>query len=104
MKATNYLKLSVRSAVSLHDFESVNIKPRLPRETVATWVWPFKSRAEGLAALKAAQDKRAELREARPEMGADAFQLATWLPSGLRGVGLVGRPRLAAFVEEAAVA
>src|SRR6187402_2293496 len=105
MQPNNYLKLSVRAPVPLHDAESVRQAPSsdqwplLPhgygynglgdvRLFVTSWVFPFNtdSRASAIAALEAAQAKRKLLRTKHFSLVPEAFQLASFEPSGLRGV------------------
>lgn len=111
MKPNNYLKLCVRAAVPLHDAEAIrqapssDMWPLLPhgygfnglgdcRRFVTTWLFPFDdtNKADAMRALTLAQDKRKRLRTKNFTLGAEAFQLSSWAPSGIRGVPVVGEP------------
>ena len=102
MKVNNYVKLSVRASLSLHDDESLHAAPSAERAAhVVSWVFPFGATGDK-AALKLAQDKRATLRTLFPELSGEAFQLSTFARSALRGVPVVGEPlRVLALVEAA---
>lgn len=92
MQINNYVKLYVRApGMTLHDGETVR---------GSTWLFPFGG--SGKAALKAAQEKRVTVRDLFPDIPAEAFQLSTFAPSGLRGVPVVGEPIRALSVVEAA--
>jgi hypothetical protein len=90
MKPNNYVKLYVRNAL-LIDADCV---------AKSTWVFPFGG--DGKAALRAAQEQRANLRNLFPELSAEAFQLSTFAPSSLRGVPVVGEVIRALEIVEAA--
>lgn len=91
-KPSNYVKLVAIGPRSLFDSDAVSIAPDKRRPLCCvSWVFPFTSKVEGVQALGAAQRKRAELREAHPDLNEeDAFQLSTFKTSSLRGVPVQG--------------
>jgi len=108
---TNYLKLSIRASKPLHDAEAVQqlasgqdwslrshaeiqTEDGEPRAFVTTWVFPFneKSARSRSEALADAQGKRKRMRTKHFELAEDSFQLASFLPTAIRGVPVVGEP------------
>lgn len=91
MKPANYVKLTAFGPPQLSDNDAVSLPPHSRRKTCAvSWVFPFTGKVSGAEALAAAQAKRAELRELFPDLAEDAFQLATFRASPLRGVPVIG--------------
>jgi len=84
MQINNYVKLYVRS----------------PGLASRHWLFPFGD--SGKKALAAAQKQRTALRKEFSGIAAEAFQLSTFAPSGLRGVPVVGEPIRALEVVDAA--
>lgn len=90
-KPSNYVKLVAIGPRSLFDSEAVSIAPDKRRALCCvSWVFLFTGKVEGVQALGAAQRKRAELREAHPDLSEDVFQLSTFKTSSLRGVPVQG--------------
>ena len=90
-KPANYVKLVAFGPPELSDADAVSLSPHRHRKLCSvSWVYPFSSKVEGVQALGAAQRKRAELREAHPDLSPEAFQLSTFKPSQLRGVPVQG--------------
>lgn len=90
-KPANYVKLVAFGPPELSDADAVSLSPHKHRKLCAiSWVFPFTGKVEGVQALGAAQRKRAELREAHPDLTEDSFQLSTFKPSVLRGVPVMG--------------
>ncbi len=88
---SDYIKLSVRSAKSLHDAEAVSKRPRFnDGYFVTSWTFPFVTKSQGAAALLAIQGKRKQLMELHPDVPASAFKLSTFRVGSIRGVPAIG--------------
>ncbi len=87
----DYIKLSVRSTTSLHDKEAASKKPRFNGGYfVTSWVFHFATKAQGAAALLAAQGKRKQLMALHPGIPASAYKLSTFRVGSIRGVPAIG--------------